>query len=181
MTRDDPDPMTEIRDAVVYLNARRDYLDRWELGFMGSMVFIVLGKTNGDRARHLTPDMVGKLFETRAKVEALEQRDRDEAEYDRIQRHFTDMKKPEHVWCDLCEKDKRERALARAQSDAEDAEMAPEIAASRERRARERLEASRTSGDSRPAMTPLEWQRKREAARKALTSRAKNGEPSDAR
>jgi DNA helicase HerA-like ATPase len=182
------DPLEEVKDAVVYLNARRDYLDRWELGFIGSMVFIVLSKTNGDRARHLTPDMVGKLFETKAKVEALEARDKAEAEYDRVQRHFSDINKPGHVWCDLCEKNKRERAQAeidRVELEKRDAEILAQtrlqaIAEGRIDEHGNRLEVTRIERNPLTAVRYREMARKRLAARNAATPGAENGRPTDA-
>ena len=181
VTECDPDPLTEIRNAVGYLNARRDYLNRWELGFVGSMAFILSSKTNGDRARSITPDMVGKLFETRAKVEALEERDKREAEYDRVQRHFSDMKQPGHVWCDLCTKDKRERDEAKATWESAMAEQDAVIEETRLRKERERLEAARTGDRPRPAMKPWVMAQKRLAARKAVAPGAKNEGATDAR
>lgn len=143
LTHPDPDPLTPIKDAVVYLDARRDYLNRWELGFVSSMSFIINSKTNGDRVRSITPDMVGKLFETDAKVKALVEREEQEQEYNRRQQHFTDMKKPDHAWCDLCEADKKDRAesvIRQEQCRAEDAAI---LEQTRLRKERERLEGSR--------------------------------------
>lgn len=181
---DEPDPLVEIKDAVVYLDARRDYLDRWELGFVSSVKFIVLGKTNGDRARSLTPDMVMKLFETKAKVEGLEERDKQEAEYDRVQRHFSEMRQPGHPadTCALCIKDKAETARLKAASDAYDAEMEPSRAADRARNMeRRRLEAARIEEARERGVRYRAMVRKRLAAREAATPGAEKGEGSDAR